>query len=101
MTTPADELRTAAEKLEPLAKAAQQDLETDDYWKPYNPATAWADGFINGFGGVSSALVAVLPPAACLEIARWLRSAARDALEIGPDPHALAVARALNGGEQR
>lgn len=96
MTTPADELKTAAATLKPLAEAAQHDLETDDYWKPYNPATAWRDGFVNGFGGVSSDLVAALPPTVVLELARWLQSAARDAREIGPDPHALAVARAVN-----
>jgi hypothetical protein len=93
---PADELRAAADKLRPLAEAAQHDLETADYWEPYDPARAWADGFINGFGGACSDLVAVLPPAAVIKLARWLQSAARDAVEIGPDPHALAVARAIN-----
>lgn len=97
--TPAETITAAADLLEPLADAAQHDLDTANYWKPYDKATAWRDGHINGFGGVSSDLVAVLPPAACKELARWLRSAARDAREIGPDPHALAVARAINGSQ--
>ncbi|MFE2485991.1 hypothetical protein ACFXGR_22375 [Streptomyces mirabilis] len=91
----ADELTAAANVLERLAKAAQADLDTDDYWKPYEPATAWLDGFTNGMGGVCSELAGAIPPAAALELSRWLRSAARDAREIGPDPHALAVARAF------
>lgn len=99
MTTAADELRTAADKLAPLAEAAQKDLETGDYWACYDPATAWHDGLTNGMGGASGDLAGALPPIAVRELARWLRSAARDALEIGPDPHALAVARAINGGQ--
>jgi hypothetical protein len=95
MPTPADELRTAAKTLKPLAEAAQHELETGDYWKPYNPATSWRDGLANGFGGASGDLAGAIPPAAVIELARWLESAARDAMEIGPDPHALAVARAI------
>ena len=94
---PADELTAAADKLEPLAVAAQEDLEGGDYWMVYDPATAWCDGLTNGMGGASGDLAAALPPNAVIELARWLRSAARDAREIGPDPHALAVARAING----
>ena len=51
-------------------------------------------------GGASGNLAGALPPAAVRELARWLRSAARDARQIGPDPHALATARAILGGEQ-
>ncbi|MER8220931.1 hypothetical protein ABTZ58_10125 [Streptomyces sp. NPDC094143] len=92
----AEELRAAAETLRPLAEAAQHELETGDYWKPYNPTTAWRDGLTNGMGGASGDLAGALPPAAVIELARWLQSAARDAVEIGPDPHAVAVARAIN-----
>ena len=93
--TVADELTAAADKLTPLAEAAQKDLETDDYWTCYNPATAWWDGLTNGMGGASGDLAGAIPPKAVIELARWLKSAARDAREIGPDPHAVAVARAL------
>jgi hypothetical protein len=101
MTTPAEELRAAARILRQLAEAAQRDLETADYWKPYAPATAWRDGHVNGFGGVSSDLVAVLPPTAALALADWLDSVAgRARLDggewVGADlHHALAVARQI------
>lgn len=99
MPTPADELHTAADKLTPLAEAAQKDVQIGDYWACYDPATAWHDGLTNGMGGASGDLAGAIPPKAVIELARWLKSAARDAAEIGPDPHALAVARALNGGQ--
>lgn len=95
-TTPAQELRAAAEKLRPLAEAAQRDLETGDYWKPYDPATSWRDGLTNGMGGASGDLASAIPPAAVIELCRWLQSAARDAVEVGADPHAVATARAVN-----
>ena len=94
--TPADELTAAADKLAPLADAAQRELDTGDYWTCYPKATAWHDGLTNGMGGASGDLAAAIPPHAVIELARWLRSAARDAREIGPDPHALATARAIN-----
>ena len=96
--TPAEELTAAADRLAPLAEAAQHDLETDDFWACYDPATAWHDGLTNGMGGASGDLAGAIPPKAVTELARWLRSAARDAREIGPDPHAVAVARAILGG---
>ncbi|MFD5848363.1 hypothetical protein [Streptomyces chartreusis] len=99
--TPADELTAAANALEPLARKAQQDVATNDYWSSYDKATAWRDGLTNGMGGASGDLAAALPPEAVLELSRWLRSAARDAREIGSDPHALAVARALTPCDHR
>lgn len=96
--TPAEELTAAADLLTPLAEAAQKDLTTGGYWSCYDPATAWRDGLTNGMGGASGDLAGAVPPKAVIELARWLRSAARDAREIGPDPHAVAVARALLGG---
>ncbi|NUS83695.1 MAG: hypothetical protein HOY75_13350 [Streptomyces sp.] len=100
MTSPAEQLTAAADKLAPLAEAAQKDLETDDYWACYDPATAWYDGLTNGMGGASGNLAGAIPPKAVTELARWLRSAARDAREIGPDPHAVAVARAILAASQ-
>jgi hypothetical protein len=95
-TSPADELRAAADKLRPLAEAAQKSLDTEEYWAFYPKATAWRDGLTNGMGGASGDLAGAIPPAAVIELARWLESAARDAVQIGPDPHAVAVARAIN-----
>ncbi|WP_033024051.1 hypothetical protein, partial [Streptomyces capuensis] len=37
------------------AHAAQHELRTSDYWKGYDPATAWGDGFDNGMGGMTIA----------------------------------------------
>jgi hypothetical protein len=114
MTTPADELRIAAQKLRALADTAQRDLETDVYWTPYT-SNAWAQGFINGFGGVSSEYVAVLPPTVGTALAELLERMAKLAglyatlhrsetgttvVEQHPDGtirEALAVARAING----
>jgi hypothetical protein len=105
--TPADELAAAADKLTPLAEAAERDLTTNDYWACYNPATAWHDGLTNGMGGASGDLAGALPPKAALELARWLRAEARR-LACASTPegqtivgrHALAVARAINGSDQ-
>lgn len=106
--TPADELRTAAQTLMDRADIAQHDLDTDDFWKCYDPATAWRDGFVNGFGGVSSDLVAVFTPATAQSLAAWLRVEAET--WAGDEVHsrcttqtctldaALAVARQINGG---
>ncbi len=107
--TPADELRTAADKIGKLADVAQRDLDTADYWKCYDKATAWRNGFVNGFGGTSSDLVALFTPAAALEHSRWLDAEARqEAYTLaefghrgGASPHALAFARLINGGESR
>ncbi|WP_369214418.1 hypothetical protein [Streptomyces flavofungini] len=104
--TPAEEITAAADHLTPLAQAAQKDLDNDDYWQPYDPATAWQNGFANGMGGASGDLAGAIPPAAALELSRWLRSEARRlAATTHPgwqetvSPHALAVARAINGGQ--
>lgn len=104
--TPADELRTAADTLEPLARAAQDDLNTGDYWKSYEPARAWHDGLTNGMGGKSGDLAAALTPTAVLELARWLRAEARRlacaSSELGQEivgRHAVAFARVINGGQ--
>lgn len=101
--TPADELTAAADRLDPLADAAQHDLDTDDYWSGYPKATAWWDGLTNGMGGTSGDLAGAIPPAAVKELARWLRAEARR-LAYGSlpewqdtvSPHAVALARLIN-----
>ena len=101
--TPADELRAAADKLRALAETAQKELDTGDYWACYPKATAWHDGLTNGMGGASGDLAGALPPAAVLELARWLCAEARRlATTTHPgwqdtvSPHAVALARAIN-----
>lgn len=102
MTTPADDLHAAAALLRERAAAAQTDLETADYWTPYDTVTAWRDGHVNGFGGVSSEYVAMLPPSAGLALADWLDAYGLDwdrcpADHPGTalDEHALTVARQI------
>lgn len=103
MTTPTGELTAAADRLEPLADAAQQDLNTDDFWSCYDPATAWWDGLTNGMGGSSGDLAGAIPPGAVKELARWLRAEARRLAETTHpgwqntvSPHAVALARLIN-----
>lgn len=105
--TPAEELAAAADLLQPLAEAAQADLDTADFWKCYTPATAWHDGLTNCMGGPSGELAGALPPAAVTELVRWLRAEARRlATTARPEwqdvvsPHAVALARAILGGLQ-
>lgn len=101
--TTTDELTAAADNLESLARAAQEDLDTNSFWSGYDKTTAWRDGFVNGMGGEPGDLAGALPPAAVLELSRWLRAEARRlATTAHPSwhdtvasPHALAVARAL------
>lgn len=73
MTTPAEDLRAAAQIL-----------------RPSSPA-------------VAAHTVAVrIPVHAADALADWLEAAAEEAETIGTDPHALAVARAINTtGETR
>ncbi|MEW1803240.1 hypothetical protein ACIGO7_35490 [Streptomyces virginiae] len=102
--TPADEIKAAAQLLIDTADEAQEDLDTSDYWKSYDKHTAWRDGFVNGFGGVSSELAALFPPSTAKMIGQWLRAYAEHLAATthpgwqeatgGP---ALAVARALLG----
>lgn len=105
--TAADELRAAAETLRSLATIAQDDLDNADYWAGYDKATAWRDGFVNGFGGVSSDLVAVFTPMTATALADWLDYEADLASRLpgsvlrSRNHHALAVARAVLGATDR
>lgn len=104
--TPAGELTAAADVLESLARTAQRAVDTDDYWASYDKRTAWWDGLTNGMGGAPGDLAGALPPAAVLELSRWLRAEARrltatthPGWQETCSPHALAVARAIGGGQ--
>lgn len=70
--TPAVVIRQAAIRLREAAEPAAKDLETDSFWRCYDPATAWRDGFLNGFSGPPAELVALFPPGAALALADWL-----------------------------
>lgn len=67
-------LKRAAQRLLDVADAAQEDLDTDSFWKCYDPATAWRDGFENGMGGVCSELAALFPPPVARELAGVFRA---------------------------
>ncbi|MFI8535393.1 hypothetical protein ACIGMX_34750 [Streptomyces aquilus] len=102
MTPPAEQLTAAADLLQPLAEKAQHDLETADYWACYDKTTAWRDGFVNGFGGISSDLVAYFTPAFTAELVRLFRAEARRLALPGPrdpaSPHVLTLARTILQG---
>jgi hypothetical protein len=109
MTTPAEELQGAAHKLRTLTIDV-----TPAPWRVHNP-----NGYPQAvYGDASNSLfcevlddidqpkphapyIAAMHPGVALAVADWLESAAEDAEQIGPDPHAVAVARAINGGEQQ
>lgn len=72
----AGELVRAAQILLDLADAAQEELDTGDYWKPYSKETAWKDGLVNGFSGAAADLAGAINPAAVRALAAWLRTEA-------------------------
>lgn len=115
MTTPADELRTAAERLRRLAATATPgpwEGVVDDHGRGEVDASVWADS-INYYitEKVSSGArhqadahyIAAMHPGVGAALADWLQSEA-ELLANDDFPaihaHALAVARAINGGGQ-
>lgn len=109
--TPADELRAAAEKLTSLITFLGDNRGP---WKvgtppsgypqsisnvgvPYCVADTHEDPSIPVF--TIAPYIATMHPGVGKALVAWLESAERDAREISPDPHALAVARQLNGGQ--
>ncbi|MES9522426.1 hypothetical protein [Streptomyces capoamus] len=104
--TPAEEIKQAADKLKALTGDA-----TEGPWHSENPNTRWGDDhdhdiigggkilatFSNDHNGPLNAdYAAAMHPGVGALLAKWLESAEEDARQIGPDPHALAVARAIN-----
>lgn len=128
MSSPADEVREAAAKIRALATAASTDADgtptahwnTNDggdssHSRLYGDYLTRDDGrriswpsLVRG-GSLQrpsymhpqhAIYAAAMGPAVGLALADWLDSAAEDAKQIGPDPHALAVARAINGDQE-
>lgn len=110
--TDTDTLRAAAQKILDLADAAQDDLDTGDYWASYPKQSAWHDGLTNGMGGTSGDLAAAFSPAVARALADWLRDSATLHLPVSEcgycDPsrnplrlpcRALAVAWQILGGD--
>ncbi|MFL5911233.1 MAG: hypothetical protein ACJ768_11755 [Gaiellaceae bacterium] len=106
-TTPAAELRAAAKLVGERAAAARQDMTDNPFWHCYDPASAWRDGLVNGFGGPSSEYAALMHPGVGEPLAAWLEAVAREMrftdgteyqhVEFDSWKGALAVARALLG----
>jgi hypothetical protein len=106
MTAPADELRAAAQTLLDLADETAEEIEANDYWHSQivNRPRWYANGVENALGGPAGKLAGLFSPEATREIAAWLRVAA-EYVSAGPAHpthlvRALAVARALNGGQR-
>lgn len=100
MTTPANELRTAAEKIRRLAMGAPANNQPWRYAKglpsdSVRTATGWEVAYGDAPGDLQ--YIAAMHPGVGLALADWLSSAADDAQQIGADPHALAVARQILG----
>ena len=117
MTTPSQELAAAAETLRQLTAAIHAPDLDDQSWhteecaddEQGNCPCIVAQGAIGlEYGSVPlyyvadaetpevAAYIAAMGPNVGALLADWLDSAAEDAMQIGPDPRALAVARAVN-----
>lgn len=60
------------------ADAAQHDVDNDDYFRYYDPATAYRDGMDNGMGGATGKLAALLGP----DVAKVLAKALAEIAEM-------------------
>ncbi|MEU8473728.1 hypothetical protein [Streptomyces hygroscopicus] len=124
-TSPADQIRAAAVLLRALATAASTDTDgtptahwnTEPCWPDDDDGTRYLCGdhltrddgrtiswphLLRGGRGRAPYMAtqhaeyaAAMGPALGLALAAWLDSAAEDAEQVGPDPHALAVARQI------
>ncbi|QQM45138.1 hypothetical protein [Streptomyces liliifuscus] len=108
MTSPAQELRTAAQTLLDHADATAEDIETNTYWHSQiaDREHWYAHGIDNALGGPAGKLAGLLSPATARELAGAFRTWARMG-DLDPDllhriggPETLATARAINAGSQ-
>lgn len=106
--TPAEELRIAAEYIRRHADGVTPRPWKSEATRAHGHRVGTADGsnwvaWTGEHGEDNSARdadwIALMHPGVGLALAKWLESAAEDAEQIGPDPHALAVARQFLGGE--
>lgn len=102
--TPADELRTAAETLRHLARAALGNGRPWRYAKglpddSVRTETGWE--VAHGDDPNNLRYIATMNPNVGLTLAGWLDETARNSEPFGEiNHHAVNVARAINGGEQ-
>ncbi len=107
MTTPADELRAAAEKLRKLAQAAtpgpwEYDPEPygygdDIYYDVDGDNGGWA---AHAESQPTAAYIAAMHPGVGLALAEWLEAEAAQAefADGWESPHSTTLARLINGG---
>ena len=76
------------------------DSGTDNHLLHGGPSGPGARGTGPRIGADQGRYIAAMGPDVGEKLARWLDAAAQDAREIGPDPHALAMARTINTGGQ-
>jgi hypothetical protein len=110
MTTPADEVHAAANRLLALAEAVDHDIATNPYWsverpQPHAHAPLYARG-IDRATPAAAAFAAAMHPGVAAAIAAWLQVEAFQVMHngrsIATTHHALAVARQINGtGDQQ
>ncbi|RAJ70235.1 hypothetical protein K378_01400 [Streptomyces sp. Amel2xB2] len=96
MTTPADELRAAAARLRALADMASPGTWERGGYGDYGWTVRLGDTDDSELGKANAAYIAAMGPIVGTALADWLASAAVAAEWIGPDPRAVAVARAIN-----
>lgn len=105
MTSPADELRTAATRLRSLATAATpgpwEQTGIGDYgWAVhFGHAAAGVETEDSDQGRADADYIATMHPGVGLALAAWLESEAEFGVNPGIDPAALTVARAITGGQ--
>ncbi|MFJ5071659.1 hypothetical protein ACIQC7_35110 [Kitasatospora sp. NPDC088556] len=97
MTTPADELRAAAQTLRQHTDAAEADIDTNPAWRSAlaDRPNWYANGVRNGLGGPSGELAALMSPKTCRALAELLDDQADGDDEGVINPWALSLARAL------
>jgi hypothetical protein len=109
---PVEQLRAAAQTLRTAAELAGSQTWTADCYPEgtiVRPANSTRSLFRLAANGTRAAgtpnvaapigeYIATMNPRVGIAVADWLDSAAKDAMQIGPDPHALAVARAIQEG---
>jgi hypothetical protein len=104
VTTPAAELRAAAQLLLDLADETDADIDTNPYWhSQIAPRERWfAHGVDNGLGGPSGKLAGLLSPDTARTPAKTMRAWARigdldpDLLNRVAGPETIEVARQIN-----
>jgi hypothetical protein len=106
VTSPADELRTAAEKIRALVEGATTGPWSVNSWGHVETggfetvAEVWP---LSAEPGANAAYIAAMHPGVGLALAAWLEAEAFQVSHNGRSVathHALAVARAINSQEQ-